>query len=211
MRRERFLIFFWFSALLLSPLVPTTAAEVSPGDSQFKDLVTRATAGDLSIDFRALRFACLKSSHCDPRGDTEKLALMRRAMQAKEYDKAANASEALIAQGFVNIEAHVIAAQAYAGLNRPEKAKFHHDIAAALIRSILTTGDGKTKETAFEVIDTTEEHIVMAVLGLPFFGSQSLMPGKPHNYDCLVVDDSKTGQKVTRFFNIDAFYPPKSL
>lgn len=136
---------------------------------------------------------------------------MRQAMRSKDYKKAAKIGESLIDHGFVNIEAHAICSQAYQALNNADKAKFHHDITSSLIRSILGTGDGKEKETAFEVIGTFEEHIVMGVLGLPALGSQSLIPGKPHSYDLLEVNNPKTGEKVSVYFNIDAFYPPKGL
>ena len=51
----------------------------------------------------------------------------------------------------------------------------------------------------------------MSVLGLPAFGSQALIPGTPHSYDVLEVDDPRTGQKTSVYFNIDLFYPPKRL
>jgi hypothetical protein len=108
-------------------------------------------------------------------------------------------------------KAHVISSQAYTALKQPEKAQFHHNVAGGLLHSIFSTGDGNTKETAFEVIGTFEEHVVMAVMGLPPLGSQALIPGKPHSYDRLEVQDPKTGQKVSVYFNIDAFYPPKGL
>lgn len=136
---------------------------------------------------------------------------MRRASQAHDYGKAANLGENLIAEGFPNIEAHAVCASAYAALKMTEKAKFHQAVTSALIRSIMTTGDGKSKESAFEVIGTQEEHIILSVLGLPAFGSQALMPGKPHNYDVIEVDDPKSGQKVCVYFNIDAFFPLKGL
>ncbi len=89
---------------------------------------------------------------CEPRGDSKDMVSMQRSLQSKNYRRALQTAENLIARGFVNIQAHVVCSQAYEGLNEPEKAKFHHDIAASLIRSILATGDGKTKESGFEVI-----------------------------------------------------------
>jgi hypothetical protein len=197
-------------ALAVSALpIPSLAAEKD--DSAYRDLVKKVTGGDLLIDFRALRLACLKASSCDARGDLENVTSMHVFLHEKQYDKAAKAADALIEKGFVNIEAHVISSQAYMALNQPEKAQFHHDVAAGLLHSILSTGDGKTKESAFEVIGTFEEHVVMAVLGLPPLGPQALIPGKPHSYDILKVKDPKTGQEVSVYFNIDAFYPPKGL
>jgi len=190
---------------------PLEAGPANEEDSAYKELVGKASNGDLSIDFRALRLACLKASGCDPRGDTKDMISMRRAMQLKEFSKVATLAEALIDHGFVNIEAHADASQAYEAMNKPDKAKFHHDVTTSLLRSILSSGDGKTKETAFEVIGTFEEYIVMSVLGLPALGSQSLMPGKPHSYDVLERINPKTGESVSVYFRIDAFYPPKGL
>lgn len=61
------------------------------------------------------------------------------------------------------------------------------------------------------MIGTQEEHVILNVLGLPPFGRQSLIPGKPHSYDVIELDDPKSGQKVSIYFNIDAFYPMKGL
>ncbi len=191
----------------LSALAPMAAAEPQDDHSSYRDLVKQAESGDLSIDFRALRFNCLKAKECDPRGDSKDVVAMNRAMQQKEYSNAVEIAEKLISRGFPNIEAHAICAQAYRELNNPEKSKFHQDVTSGLIRSILRSGDGKTKQTSFEVIDTHEEYVMMQVLGLPVLGSQSLLPGKPHNYDYLERDDPKTGKKTGVYFNIDAFYP----
>jgi hypothetical protein len=201
----------WLCAALIAATTSPARATADKGDDAYHEFVSRVTAGDLSLDFRAFRLACLKASTCDPRGDNKDLISMQRSTQAKDYRKALKTAETLIEHGFVNIQAHVAAAQAYEALHNPEKARFHHDIAASLIRSILATGDGKTKETAFEVIGTFEEHLIMNVLGLPAFGSQSLIPGQPHSYDLLEVTDPRTGQKASVFFNIDLFYPPKGL
>ncbi|MGO4880603.1 MAG: DUF4919 domain-containing protein [Bryobacteraceae bacterium] len=195
---------------LMAPLFVTAQAPEDP-DSAYRVLVKHASAGDLSIDFRALRFACLKSAVCDARGGREDLMTMRRAFAAKDYDQARKSAEALIDKGFPNIEAHVIAARAYTELGDSAKAKLHHEISMALIHSILSTGDGKTQETAFEVIGTFEEYTIMSVLGLPRSASQALITGKPHSYDRLEVNDPKTGEKVAVFFNIDAFFPSKAF
>ena len=196
----------------LSLLMAAASGSVAfAGASSYRELVTKAKQCDLSIDFRALRLACLKDDACDPRGDSDQTLSMKRAMQSKEYEKAAKTAEALIDAGFVNIEAQAVCSQADEALGNAEKARFHHAVAASLIHSILSSGDGKTKATAFEVIGTFEEHIVLSVLGLPPFGSQALLSGKPHSYDLIEVEDPKTHGKVSVYFNIDAFFPMKGL
>lgn len=103
----------------------------------------------------------------------------------------------------------MFASTAYEKLGKADKAKFHHDVASAFLRSIFTSGDGKTKETAFEVASVAEEYVVVMVMGLPRIGNQSLISGKPHSYDLLTREDPKSGGKVEVYFNIDAFYPSK--
>jgi hypothetical protein len=192
-------------------VAPACVAGDEQDDSKYQALVKQAAGGDLSIDFRDLRLSCAKASSCDPRGDSKDVAAMHRAAQEKHYDVAVKIGQKLIAKGFANIDAHAICARAYGELKQPEKSKFHQAVTSALIRSILSTGDGKTKETAFEVIGPHEEHIMMSVLGLPPFGTQSLISGKPHSYDVIEVENPKTGQKVAVYFNIDAFFPMKGL
>jgi hypothetical protein len=183
--------------------------KLTADDFAYLEFVKKASAGDVSIDFRAFRLACAKASNCDPSGDSDDVVSMRRAVQAGNNERAVEAAEKLIQSGFPNIEAHIVLARAFAALKNPDKAEFHKSVASALIHSILRSGDGKTKETAFEVIGISEEHVILGVLGLPPFGRQSLLTGKPHNYDVIEVDDPKTAQKVSVYFNIDAFYPMK--
>ena len=136
---------------------------------------------------------------------------MNRAAGERRYEDAIELAQKIIDAGFVNIEAHSIAAMACEALSKPQEAAFHKRVASALVQSILASGDGKTKQTAFEVIGTHEEHVILSIMGLPPFGTQSLITGKPHNYDTIQVDDPKTGGKVVVWFNIDAFYPMKGL
>jgi len=192
--------------------VTTSAAETKPADAEYAELLKRVAAGDFSIDFRALRMACVHASACDPRGDSETLVAMRRARAKDNEEQVVREAQKLIESGFPNIEAHVAASQAYAALNRTSDAEFHHHVASALLQSIFRSGDGRSKETAFEVIGTHEEYIVLAVMALPRMPvKQSLISGKPHSYDLLEVKDPKTGKTVAVWFNIDAFYPMKGL
>jgi hypothetical protein len=50
------------------------------------------------------------------------------------------------------------------------------------------------------------------VLRLPRFPvQQSLVAAKGHSYDVLQVTDPKSGEKVSVYFNIDAFYPSREF
>ncbi len=112
----------------------------------------------------------------------------------------------------MNLEAHGSCAGVYTQLHEMEKAKFHMDVATGLLRSILDTSDGKTEETAFEVISRREEYVLMASLGLQYSGpavvSSGVVAGGPHQYERWEVQDPKAERGVEKhvvvWFNIDA-------
>jgi hypothetical protein len=148
-----------------SSVLPTQAA--GKDDAVYSDLVRRVKNGDFTVDFRALRFACLKSDLCQPRGSKQDLGELQQATRDHQFQKVLEVAKKMIDEGFVNIEAQSAASGAYGELRDPGKAKFHLDVATALMRSILASGNGKTKATAFEVIVGREVEIALQILGLP--------------------------------------------
>jgi hypothetical protein len=183
--------------------VTGTLGAARPG---YQELVAKVKSGDLSIDFRELRLACLKAKTCDPRGDDKDLADLRQATQELRFDRVANIAEELLERGFVNIRAHLACEEAYAALHDTAKASFHHRVAAALIDSILHSGDGNSEDTAYQVIDVSEEYLIVNALHLARPHSQALVVNKNHHYDRLDTNDPKMGALRSVYFNIDAFY-----
>jgi hypothetical protein len=177
----------------------------------YEELVKRVQDGDLRVDFREMRFACLQAKNCSAEGSAEIKKELYAAMRAGQDQKVAEAGEKMIAAGFTNIEAQMMCAMAYKKLGDTEKAKFHHEVAAGLLQSIMANSDGRTKDSAFEVVCTAEEYVVVSVMGLPRLGDQALIAGKPHSYDLLTREDPKSGKRVQVYFKIDAFYPMKGL
>jgi hypothetical protein len=198
-------------AAFASVSLPAIGAEQD--DAVYRALVQRVEGGDFTIDFRSLRMACVRSNLCEPRGTKAGLVAMNRAVNDREYDKAAEIGEQIIGSGFVNIEAHATSAGAYTELHDLRKAKFHLDVTAALLRSILNSGDGKTLQTAFEVICDREEYDTLSALGQPYLGpevSSTVVEDAGHHYDRWEIRHPQTGQVLVFFFNTDAFSPTKS-
>jgi hypothetical protein len=83
------------------------------------------------------------------------------------------------------------------------------DTVTALFESILTAGDGKTEETAYEVISIREVYEVLAGKGLPQYGKGVVSPphlysAGSHKYSRWEVMDPRRQEKVVIFFNTDA-------
>jgi len=133
---------------------------------------------------------------------------MNAAHELGEFATEMKWAQRLLELGFANVEAHATLAGLYMQTNEPVKAKFHVDVATALIRSILSSGDGKTKETAFEVIADREEYAVLTALGLPYNGpnvSASRFKDGTHSVNRWQISEASAGQSMTVFFNEDAF------
>ncbi|HEX8041026.1 MAG TPA: DUF4919 domain-containing protein [Chryseosolibacter sp.] len=58
-----------------------------------------------------------------------------------------------------------------------------------IVDAIMSSGDGKTKETAFYVISTSHEYDLINILGLQFGGKQSLI----EHYDYLTLARNEPG------------------
>jgi hypothetical protein len=86
------------------------------------------------------------------------------------------------------------------------------DIMIALFQSIITAGDGKSEDTAYEVISVREEYMTLAGKQLPQFGegvSNRFYVAGGHSFSRWEVKDPKTQEKVVVFFNNDAVPPAK--
>jgi hypothetical protein len=183
-------------------------------DVEYRNLVDRVKSGDLSIDFRQLRLACLKSSLCEPRGTKADLGAMSEAEEKHHVLEEIQIGNKLLDKGYANVEVHATLAAAYQQIGDTPKAKLHLDVVTALLRSILRSGDGNTKETAFEVICDREEYVTLVALGLPYLGSgatsfKAIRDGG-HSYERWEVVSPKTGEKRVVFFNVDNFSATKS-
>jgi hypothetical protein len=196
-----------------APLSELLRMATDQASATYRQLVERVRAGDFSVDFRALRMACARSKVCEVRATPDELADMGQAGREQRQTDAVEICERLISHGFINMEAHVACSQAYTALNRPDQAKFHLDIMTALFQSVLNAGDGKTEETAYEVISVREQYAVLAGKGLPQSGegvlSHRSYSAGGHNYSRWEVRHPKTQEKVVVFFNTDAVPPAK--
>jgi hypothetical protein len=179
-----------------------TALPQNQAPDKYQTLLARLKQGDMTVDFLELRRAYADSPKFTDGSDPEESKAMFSAFNKGDFDQALEHSKKILEKYYLDIEAHQIAYLAYRELHIQEEAEFHHKIARGLIQAIFQTGDGKSRETAWEVLSTHEEYVILHVLGL-MPGSQSLIRAGKHSFDELEANDPKTGQKVTLYFNID--------
>ena len=192
---------FGIAALLLATgfvgALPKTHAP-----DKYQTLLVRLKRGDTTVDFLELRRAYADSTEYIDGSDPDESKAMISAFHKGDYDQAIVHSKKVLEKCYLDIEAHQFAYLANREMHIQEEAEFHHRIAHGLIQAIFQTGDGKSRETAWEVLSTHEEYVILHVLGL-MPGKQSLIRAGKHSYDELEAVDPKTEQNVTLYFNID--------
>jgi hypothetical protein len=127
---------------------------------------------------------------------------MSDALNKKDYPAALKDAEAVLDSDYVNIDAHYVALLANREMGAADKAEFHRAVFRGLINSILNSGDGKSQEKAWIVINVHEEYVILRVLGFKP-SQQSLVNQNGHSYDVMKVKKADDGTDQTFYFNVD--------
>lgn len=171
--------------------------------SSYALLLERVKKSDATVDFRELRMAYTETSDYSPYGgDRDTRQKMFAALKAKEFEQALESAEKILARNFVEINAQFGAYVANRELGNADKATFHRFVFDGLIKSITASGDGQSAATAFVVISTDEEYVLLNFMGLRATG-QSLITQNGHSFDRMTALNPKTNETVNYFFNID--------
>jgi hypothetical protein len=158
---------------------------------------------DPSIElFRNLRLYYTETPRYNPYAANEAQQAMFVALREKQYKKALEHAQSVLEKNYVNIDAHFICAVAYKEIGEQDRYKFHQYVMYGLVDSILSSGDGKTPETAYHVISVDEEYAVLNTLGFKVV-KQSLMESKGHSYDKMEVLHMKSKEPGMIYFNVD--------
>jgi hypothetical protein len=175
----------------------------SDGD-EYSKLVARAALGDSAVDFRALRFAYLKSAARKRNGglgaDEDLRGALFKAAKSGDNQAMRDAAEKLLSASFIDLDGQNLLNIACVRLHDEACAKQSQFMAFGLLKSIVDSGDGKTCKTGWEVVSVAEEYVVLGVLDVSP-KTQSLTMGTP-SCDVMATED-KDGKESTFFFRID--------
>lgn len=184
-----------FAKLLIccTSLACAGASQVPPGG-------TRPAKCDAPVDFTALRtdygarddFAAL----CEDERSESKDSIAN-AMNQSNWSVAAESSERWLSSCPIDAQIHYWYAAVLLQLGQEDDAEEHYCWFKGLTDSVLTTGDGKTPETAYVTISIPEEYAVLLALRLKPI-SQTLLEGRA--IDMLTVED-ENGSVSSVYFN----------
>lgn len=171
--------------------------------SEYAALLARVQGGDLSVDFKKLRFSYMESPERRQGKDTSaEEKEMWALLNGKDYKKAIEKADVVLANEFVNLDGHFVEYRAYEGLQNDAQSGFHHSVFLGLLKSITDSGDGQSLDTAYVVISTHEEYVLLQIRGLNP-KTQDLVRDHGHSYDVLQAIDPETQKTVKLYFNVD--------
>lgn len=186
------------------PSAPSVVApQPSPEAVRYRALVERVKASDASVDLAEVRQAFTETS--DYRGMMmAAYQPLWRAMGAGDFPAALKIADTVLQTNYVEINAHMVSALAHQQLGNVVQAAYHRNITDGLLRVVMSKGDGRAPETAWEVIDVSEEYAVMRALNVTPTGQalQGLTTPGP-KVDVITVVDNRTKQEGKIYFNVD--------
>ena len=157
-------LFVALALLALTILPSAVAAQNQP--SEYATLLASLKAGKTDIDYSRLRLSYMDSPEYKAAKDTSKSEdAMSDALNKKDYPAALKNAEAVLESEYVNIDAHFVALVANQEMGAADKAAFHRTVFRGLINSIRNSGDGKSPEKAWVVINVHEEYVILRALG----------------------------------------------
>ena len=189
-------------ALALSLLGAASSAAVATQDAEgrYQALLAAAKAAAPNVDWARLRdaYAGRPGFQVFVRSDARRQML--QAANASNCKDALPSAKAVIAEDYVDVDAHFIAAYCEESSGDASESRLDREIAVGLVTSIQT-GDGLTADAAFTPITVDEEYAVMRALGLRV-ESQALVQQGGHSYDVLHTLNEK-GERGAYWFLID--------
>jgi hypothetical protein len=176
-----------------------SAAEAS---ARYRALVDRVKGADPSVDLAELReaYTLTPDYRAMMMGVYQQLW---RPLGSGDFPAALKVAESVLERNYVEINAHMVASFAHQQLGNPARAAHHRAVADGLLRVIMAGGDGKTAETAWAVIDISEEYAVMRALNVTMKSQGLQMNPKGPSLDVLRVIDNRTKEERTLYFNVD--------
>jgi hypothetical protein len=191
------------SVLVLMTVTLGVSALQAQEPSAYSQLVERLKSGDRTVDFTELRMAFTETANYNGL----MMGVYRQLwnpLNAKDFEGALTVVDAVLQRNYAEPNAHMVAAIAHAQLGRQEQSQFHRFIADGLVRSIMSQGDGKTLETAYRVIDISEEYAFFRMMGLTprSQGASAPKDGEPI-VDTMTLIDNRTKEERVMYFAVE--------
>ncbi|HVR06471.1 MAG TPA: DUF4919 domain-containing protein [Thermoanaerobaculia bacterium] len=188
-------------AVVVAGALAPRAAYPGPAPASYESLLEKARRGDAGLDFTALRMAWADRLAKAARADSDLRNKMFDALHKDQWAVVIETGNKVLAQNYLDIDAHMFVAFAYEKTHDAERAAQHRTMGNGLMKSILASGNGRDFNTAFVVVSVDEEYAVLRHYRLAS-GKQDLVTAGGHSYDVLTAQ-TDAHEEATVYFNID--------
>lgn len=204
-------------ALTLSPFfcrAQTKDVIVPKHNDLYSVFVETLERGDTGVNYAEFRNAFLQSKQykikLEKRSQYDSLKkVVIKAINTEDYDGIIHAGKSMLDLDYTSLFAHKYLFQAYRINGDKANEKKHETIQLGLLQSILKSGDGRTCETGWKVVQVEEEYFLIYALGSQFIKQKTVTAGTTTCDEMRITD--KDGKEESYFFNISCFYPPKGF
>jgi hypothetical protein len=191
--------FCLLNCVLVSAAFGLDSAKVA--QAKYDALKAKVQSGDVNIDWRDIRLdavvADVDGEFDWHKANTDGVA----AFNAGDYKTALLKGQEIIQHNLANGDGHFLAMVSLKHLGKQEETAREKLIVDKILQSILSSGDGKTADTAWFTVSTSEEYFVIRSLGLRP-KSQSLVNKGEHSFDEMTAV-GEDGKETTLWFNTD--------
>jgi hypothetical protein len=193
------LIFYLLGFVFVSTAFGLDTAKVA--QAKYDALKARVQSGDLNIYWRDLRLDAVVADVDGPFDWHQANTAGVAAFNAGDYEEALRKGQEIIQHNIANGDGHFLAMVSLKHLGKQEETAKEKLIVDRILQSIMSSGDGKTADTAWFTVSTSEEYFVIRILGLKP-KSQSLVKKGTHSLDEMTVV-GEDGKDTTLWFNAD--------
>lgn len=170
MSKLKFLIALMFFNFTFSYGQTTSEIIIPSFNDKYSEFVKQLEAGNTKIDYTEFRNSFLGSKQFDVKSErrTEYDSLKKKvyaAIKNSDYQGVIKLTKEMLSIDYTGMFAHKYLQQTYKILGDTINRNKYHDIEFGLLYSITNSGDGKTCETAWHVVQIEEEYFILNIVG----------------------------------------------
>ena len=187
-----------------------TKIEVPNFNDKYSNYVKQLEDGKIDIDYVDFRNSFLESKQYSKKS-TNYDSLKKQVyaeIKSKNYNNVVKLTKAMLSIDYTSLFAHKYLQQTYKILGDTTNRNKYHDIEFGLLYSITKSGDGKTCETGWHVIQIEEEYFILNMLGADL-QKQSISNGGKNTCDKMVVK-TEEGEIKTYYFEANKVFKMES-
>jgi hypothetical protein len=161
----------------------------------------KTQSGD--ADFLGLRMSFTDTPAYKPYGGSEHVLTkpVLDALGHARYETCLTAASKLLAVNYTSLHGHYAAMVCNSQLGHEEKGRYHRYVLKGLMESIGNSGDGRSPESSYITISTSELRAFIQLIGLEV-SSQTLVKKDGKSFDVMRVVNPQTEDEFDLTFDI---------